>query len=158
MTVLPPLNFPAYSFRIKTEGQRKYIFDNIRKRYVILTPEEWVRQHLITYLTEEKKYPASLMAVEMPLKINQLEKRADIVIFSRQGKPLMIIECKAPGIKIAQNAFDQAARYNMDMKVEYLVVSNGLVHYCARLAHGEGTWEFLGGIPDYLAAGIRPLD
>jgi predicted type IV restriction endonuclease len=147
--MMQALNFPAYSFRIKTEQQRNYIFDNIRKRYVILTPEEWVRQHLTTYLTEEKKYPASLMAVEMSLKINKMERRADIVLFSRLGKPYMIVECKAPGVKVTQGAFDQAARYNMDMKVEYLVVSNGLVHYCARLNHTDHTWEFMKEIPDF---------
>lgn len=152
------LNFPAYSFKIKTEEQRNYIFDNIRKRYVILTPEEWVRQHLITYLTEEKKYPASLMAVEMSLKINKMERRADIVLFSRLGKPFMIVECKAPGVKITQNAFDQAARYNMDMKVEYLVVSNGLVHYCALLNHADHSWEFLKEIPGFIQSGLNTAD
>ncbi|MGF1587541.1 MAG: type I restriction enzyme HsdR N-terminal domain-containing protein [Bacteroidales bacterium] len=152
------LNFPAYTFKIKTEEQRNYIFDNIRKRYVILTPEEWVRQHLITYLTEEKKYPASLMAVEMSLKINKMERRADIVLFSRLGKPFMIVECKAPGVKITQNAFDQAARYNMDMKVEYLAVSNGLVHYCARLNHADHSWEFLREIPDFIRSGLNTAD
>jgi predicted type IV restriction endonuclease len=147
--MMQSLNFPAYTFRIKTEEQRNYIFDNIRKRYVILTPEEWVRQHLATYLTEEKKYPAALMAVEMSLKINKLERRADIVLFSRDGKPFMIVECKAPGVKVTQNTFDQAARYNMDMKVEYLVISNGLVHYCARLNHADHSWEFLKEIPGF---------
>jgi predicted type IV restriction endonuclease len=141
------LNFPEYKFTIKTEEQRNYIFDNIRKRYVFLTPEEWVRQNLISYLVEEKKYPASLIAVEMPLRINRLERRADIVLFSREGKPLVIAECKSPDIKISQKAFDQAARYNMDMKVAFLIVSNGMVHYCAKLDHALGTWEFLNEIP-----------
>ena len=146
---MQPLNLPQYSFKIKSEGQRKYIFDNIRKRYVILTPEEWVRQHLTAWLVQEKKYPASLIAVEMPLRINRMERRADIVLYSSRGKPFMIIECKAPGIKISQKAFDQAARYNMDIKVNYLVVSNGLVHYCARLDHKKANWSFLSGIPEY---------
>jgi type I site-specific restriction-modification system R (restriction) subunit len=149
------LNFPEYQFTIKTEGQRNYIFDKIRKRYVFLTPEEWVRQHLISYLIDEKNYPASLIAVEMSLKINRLERRADIVLFSRDGIPLVIAECKSPDIKISQKAFDQAARYNMDMKVEYLVVSNGLVHYCARLDHGRETWEFLREIPCFPVQGMN---
>ena len=155
---MQPLNLPQYSFKIKSEGQRKYIFDNIRKRYVVLTPEEWVRQHLTAWLVQEKKYPASLIAVEMPLRINRMERRADIVLYSNLGKPFMIIECKAPGIKISQKAFDQAARYNMDIKVNYLVVSNGLVHYCAKLDHDGGTWEFLREIPDFDAATIRNWD
>lgn len=152
------LNLPEYSFKIKSEGQRKYIFDNIRKRYVVLTPEEWVRQNLTTYLVEEKNYPASLIAVEMSLKINRMERRADIVLFSKLGNPLIIIECKAPGIKISQMVFDQVALYNMDMKVEYLIVSNGLVHYCAKLYHNERRWEFLKQIPDYSSLLITPGD
>ena len=156
--MMHPLNFPEYSFRIRAEGQRNYIFDNIRKRYVILTPEEWVRQHMVTYMIEEKKFPSTLISVEMTMKINQTVKRADIVLFSRRALPLMIIECKAPGIKITQKAFDQAARYNMDIKVEYLVVSNGLVHYCARLNHRQNSWEFMKEIPDFLTAAIRNED
>jgi len=143
------LNFPRYSFRIKSEGQRKHIFDNIRKRYVLLTPEEWVRQHLISYLVEDRKYPASLLAVEMPLKINRMERRADLVLFSKNGDPLLIAECKAPGVKITQGAFDQVARYNLDMKVRYLIVSNGTVHYCAELDHVRGVWSFLRQIPAF---------
>lgn len=147
--MLPQLNLPEYSFKIKSEGQRKYIFDNIRKRYVVLTPEEWVRQNLIAYLVNDKKYPASLIAVEMPVKINRLEKRADIVLFSKQGIPIIIAECKAPGIKISQKVFDQAALYNLDMKVEYLIISNGMVHYCAELNHLEKKWRLLPEIPEF---------
>ncbi len=155
---MQPLNLPQYSFKIKSEGQRNYIFDNIRKRYVVLTPEEWVRQHLIAWLVEEKNYPASLIAVEIPLRINRMERRADIILYSSLGKPFIIIECKAPGIKISQKAFDQAARYNIGLKVNYLVVSNGLVHYCAKLDHDVGTWKFLKEIPDFDAATIRNWD
>jgi predicted type IV restriction endonuclease len=147
------LNLPDYSFQIKSKGQRKYIFDNIRKRYVFLTPEEWVRQNLAAYLVREKNFPASLIAVEMSLRINRMDKRADIVLFSRHGAPVVIVECKAPDVKITQKVFDQAALYNMDMKVEYLIVSNGLVHYCAKLDHREQTWSFLPEIPDYFSAG-----
>jgi type I site-specific restriction-modification system R (restriction) subunit len=153
--MLQQLNLPYYSFKIKSEGQKKYIFDNIRKRYVVLTPEEWVRQNLTSWLIAEKKYPASLIAVEMQLKINRMVRRADIVLFSREGKPFIIVECKAPGVKISQKAFDQAARYNMDMKVEYLIISNGLVHYCARLDHVAGSWSLLGEVPDFPPAGGR---
>ena len=143
------LNLPEYSFKIKSEGQRKYIFDNIRKRFVVLTPEEWVRQNMIAWLTREKNYPASLISVELQMKHNRMKRRADVVLFGRDGKPLMILECKAPGVRITQKAFDQAARYNLDMKVEYLVVTNGLDHYCARINHVEGSWEFTPEIPDF---------
>ncbi len=152
--MLPQLNLPDFSFKVKTEGQRKYIFDKFRKRYVILTPEEWVRQNMAAYLVNEKKFPSSLMAVELALTINGMAKRADIILFSRQGKPLIIVECKAPAIKISQKVFDQAALYNMDMKAEYLLVTNGMVHYCARLNHVAGTWNFLPDIPDYLSSGL----
>ncbi len=152
--MMQQLNLPDYSFKIKSERQRKYIFDNIRRRWVVLTPEEWVRQNLIAYLIAEKNYLASLIAVEMPLKINRMEKRADIVLFSKQGTPLIIIECKSPGVKISQKVFDQAALYNMDMKVEYLVVSNGLVHYCAKLDHSNRTWKFLEKIPDFASVSV----
>jgi hypothetical protein len=147
--MLPQLNLPEYSFQIKTAGQRKYIFDNIRKRYVVLTPEEWIRQNFAAYMINEKKFPASLIAIEMPLKINRLEKRADIVFFSRQGVPLIIAECKAPGVKITQKVFDQVALYNMDMKVLYFIVTNGMVHYCAELDHHKKNWKFLSQVPDY---------
>ena len=119
------LNLPAYQYKIKTDGQRKQIFDRIRKKYVALTPEEWVRQHFINFLIEQKKYPESLMMVEMKLKYNRQQKRGDIVIYNNLGKPCVIVECKSPEIKITQDVFDQAARYNMTLKVEYLLVTNG---------------------------------
>ncbi|MFP4365919.1 MAG: type I restriction enzyme HsdR N-terminal domain-containing protein [Bacteroidales bacterium] len=150
--MLPQLNLPEFSFKVKSDGQRKYIFDNIRKRYVVLTPEEWVRQNFIAYLINEKKYPASLIAVEMPLKINRLKKRADIVLFSGLGLPMIIVECKAPGVKITQKVFDQAALYNLDLKVGHLIVSNGMVHYCAELNHNERKWELLPEIPEFRSA------
>jgi hypothetical protein len=152
--MLPQLNLPDYSFKVKTEGQRKYIFDKIRKRYVVLTAEEWVRQNMAAYLVNEKNFPSSLMAVELALTINGMVRRADIILFSRQGKPLIIVECKAPAIKISQKVFDQAALYNMDMKAEFLLVTNGMVHYCARLNHVAGTWSFLPDIPDYVSSGL----
>lgn len=114
-----------------------------------MTPEEWVRQHLVSYLVEDRKYPASLIAVEMPLKYNRMERRADLVLFSKQGNPLLIAECKAPTIKITQEALDQAVRYNIVLKVCYLVITNGIEHYCARLDKESGSWEFLDQIPGY---------
>ena len=143
------LNLPTYSFNIKFIEQRKYIFDFIRKKYVILTPEEWVRQNFLKYLVEEKKYPASLIAVEKEFKLNNLSKRSDAVIYNKQGNPYLIIECKAPEVKIGQKVFDQIARYNMVLNVELLVVTNGLQHFCCKLDAENDTYYFLKEIPDY---------
>jgi len=143
------LNLPTYSFNIKFIEQRKYIFDFIRKKYVILTPEEWVRQNFLKYLVEEKKYPASLIAVEKEFKLNNLSKRSDAVIYNKQGNPYLIIECKAPEVKIDQKVFDQIARYNMVLNVELLVVTNGLQHFCCKLDAENDTYYFLKEIPDY---------
>ncbi len=143
------LNLPTYLFKIKSEGQRKFIFDSIRKKYVVLTPEEWVRQNFIQYLINEKKYPSSLIAIEMALTLNKLSKRTDIVLFDRQGNPVIIVECKSPKVKITQDTFDQIARYNMKLKVNYLIVTNGITHYCCRMDYEDNTYSFLKDIPDY---------
>ncbi len=143
------LNLPTYLFKIKSEGQRKFIFDSIRKKYVVLTPEEWVRQNFIQYLINEKKYPSSLIAIEMALTLNKLSKRTDIVLFDRQGNPVIIVECKSPKVKITQDTFDQIARYNMKLKVNYLIVTNGITHYCCRMDYEKNTYSFLKEIPDY---------
>jgi len=144
------LNLPTYSFNIKFIEQRKYIFDFIRKKYVILTPEEWVRQNFLKYLVEEKKYPASLIAVEKEFKLNNLSKRSDAVIYNKQGDPLLIVECKAPEVKIDQKVFDQIARYNMVLHVELLIVTNGLQHFCCKLDAEMDTYYFLKEIPKYI--------
>lgn len=143
------LNLPTYSFNIKSEGERKYIFDNIRRKYVLLTPEEWVRQHFIRYLSGEKKYPLSLFGVEMHFKINKLSKRGDIIIFNRNGEAKVIVECKAPRVGINQKAFDQIARYNMKFRVDYLIVTNGIKHYCCRMDYEKGTYRYLEEIPGF---------
>ena len=116
---------------------------------MLLTPEEWVRQNFTAWLVNDKGYPLPLIAIEMALKTARMDRRADIVVFSRHGKPVMIIECKAPSVRISQKVFDQVARYNMDFKVDYLAVSNGMVHYCAKLDHEAGTWMFLKEFPDF---------
>lgn len=143
------LNLPQYDFKFKTEGQRTQIFDNIRKKYVALTPEEWVRQHFIAFLVNEKHFPASLLAVEMGLKYNKMNKRSDIVAFAKDGKPVLIVECKAPEVNISQDTFDQAARYNMTLKVKYLVVTNGLKHFCCIIDHEKQSYSYLKDIPVY---------
>lgn len=143
------LNLPTYSFKIKSDGQRKLIFDTIRKKYVALTPEEWVRQNFIRFLNEVKNYPLSLMSVELHQKIYKAQRRSDIIVFNNNGEPFMIVECKATFIKLDNKVFEQAAGYNIRLKTNYLVVTNGLKHYCCRINHTAGTWEFLDDIPVY---------
>lgn len=144
------LNLPQYSFRIKEQADRKLIFDGFRKRWVMLTPEEWVRQNIARYLTEEKHFPSSLIAIERSLKINQRDFRTDIVLFSRSGNPLVVVECKAPEVKISQLVFDQVAHYNLDLRASYLIVTNGLAHYCCKFDQQQLTHTFLPEIPDYV--------
>jgi len=143
------LNLPPFSFRTKSVEGRKLIFDAFRRRWVALTPEEWVRQNFVRYLAEVKHFPESLIAVERSLKINQRDFRADVVIFAKSGNPLVVVECKAPEVKINQQVFDQIVRYNMEFQVEYLIVTNGLSHYCCRINRMERTYAFLPEIPDY---------
>ncbi|MFZ4398673.1 MAG: type I restriction enzyme HsdR N-terminal domain-containing protein [Bacteroidales bacterium] len=143
------LNFPQFPFKARNIEKTIEIFDIIRKKYVILTDEEWVRQHCINYLIIVKKYPISLIAVEKGLTLNGLKKRTDIVVFAKDGLPKLIIECKAPQIKISNDVFDQIARYNMVLKVNYLMVTNGLQHFCCLINHQESTYSFLEEIPGF---------
>lgn len=144
------LNLPQYPIKIKKEGGKEFIFDSIRKKYLVLTPEEWVRQNFIQYLIHDKKYPASLIAIEKGLKLNELQKRAD-ALFYKDSKPHVLIEFKAPNVKITQETFEQIARYNMVFKVPYLIVSNGMDHYCSKIDFETNSFKFLKEIPDYLA-------
>ena len=144
---MQPLNYPVYDFKLKTEKQRTEIFDVVRKKYVALTPEEWVRQHTIRYLAEEKKFPLSLIAVEVSLNRGTKKQRADIVIYTTDGKPRMIVECKAPEVKITQETFFQIARYNAPLKMSYLVVTNGINHYCCKMDYENGEHRFLKEVP-----------
>jgi type I site-specific restriction-modification system R (restriction) subunit len=143
------LNLPVYNFRIKTEGRKKYIFDLVRKRFVLLTPEEWVRQHFIRYLIEEKKYPESLMAVEKQITLNGKLFRFDLLVYRRNGQPLLIAEFKAPGVKISQDTFDQVVRYNMTLKVERVVVSNGLQHFVCEIDYKQNSYKYLREVPGF---------
>lgn len=144
---MQPLNLPSYPFKIREDGKRLQIFDSFRKKYVVLTPEEWVRQHFLQFLVQEKKYPVSLIGIETGLIYNELIKRADILIYDRSGKPHLLVECKAPTVKVTQDAFDQVARYNMVFKVKYLIVSNGLHHFCCEMDYVNNTYIFLKEIP-----------
>ncbi len=142
-------NLLVYDFKVKEDNGKRVIFDSIRKQYVRLTKEEWVRQNLIRYLVEKKKYPPSLMCIEKTLKLNKTTKRADIVIYKPATTAKMIVECKSPEIKIKQDTLDQAARYNMALNVDYLLLTNGIEHFCLKLDYYEHAYVFLHQIPYY---------
>lgn len=142
------IEFSQYDFKVKREKEQSFIFDIIRKKYLLLTPEEWVRQHWLHYLVLEKKYPRSRIAVEMPTKLNKLAKRCDIVVYGKNGTPQLIVECKAGDVKISQKVFDQIARYNLSLKVKYLVVSNGSKSFCCEIDFENRKYHFLESLPD----------
>ena len=146
---MTPLNLPDYSFRIKEEKGKKYIFDTYRRKFLVLTPEEWVRQNFANYLVQDLNYPANLLSIEYSLSVNQLSKRSDIVAFNRKGQPVLIVECKAPSVKINQITFDQIATYNMQMNVPLLVVTNGLNHYCCWVDRKKKSYNFIQDIPNF---------
>lgn len=143
------LNLPPYNANIKSDNGRNIIFDVLRGKYVALTPEEWVRQNFVQYLINYKNYSRSLMNNEIPLRLNGTSKRCDTVVFSNTAVPKMIIEYKAPEIKITQKVFNQITRYNMVLKVDYLVVSNGLNHYCCKMDYENQGYIFLEDVPDF---------
>lgn len=143
------LNFPPYSFRIKNSQNRQYIFDGIRKKFVVLQPEEWVRQHVLRYLVFTKNYPKSLINVEKQLLVNELKKRYDVVVYNPDGSIFLLIECKAPEVRITQATFDQIARYNYQLEAQHLMVTNGLDHYYCEMDHVNEKYRFLEDIPDF---------
>ncbi len=143
------LNLPAYDFRYRTEGEMTLVLDVYRKRFVKLTPEEEVRQRFARYLVEEKGFPASLIMTEYSLKLNKLTRRCDILVHKPAGHPALLVECKAPEVSISQASFDQVARYNLAFKVRYLIVTNGLKHYCCQLDFETEKISFLSEIPAY---------
>ncbi len=144
-----PLNLPEYPLKVKKNGLRLSVFDRLRKRYVALTPEEWVRQHFVEYLIEEKQFPAALMANEVSLTQNGIKRRCDTLVADREGQPLVIVEYKAPEIEITQQVFDQIVRYNMVLHARYLMVSNGMTHYCCQIDYENNAYSFLSEIPCY---------
>jgi hypothetical protein len=143
------LNFPEYQFRFKNSENKVSIFDEIRKKFIILTPEEWVRQNVIHFLMYDKKYPKSLINVEKNLTINSLTKRYDVVVFNKNGSINILVECKSTDIKISQNVFDQIARYNMTLKANFLMVTNGLNHYFCIIDNENEKYLFLENLPEY---------
>jgi hypothetical protein len=143
------LNFPDFNFRFRNTGSRQEVFDPVRHKYVTLTPEEWVRQNLIAFITLIKGYPVSIIGVEKQLVLNKLSKRYDLVVFSRNGNPFLLAECKAPGVEITETTFDQAARYNMLLRAEYFLITNGIDHYTCRLDYENKQYVFIEEIPYY---------
>lgn len=143
------LHFPSYNFKVKNRQNKPYIFDRIRKKYVVLTPEEWVRQHMVCFLTKDKNYPLSHINVEKQLIINNLKKRYDIVVYNPDGSICILVECKAPKVKISQHTFDQIARYNLNLDATFLIVTNGMSHFYCKMLRKEEKYEFLREIPDF---------
>ena len=144
-----PLNLPSYPAKILKRNGKNVIFDPLRQKYVALTPEEWVRQHFVHLLTDFKGYPKGLLANEIQLDLNGSKKRCDTVLFNKDLSARMIVEYKAPNIEITQAVFDQITRYNMVLKVEYLIVSNGIRHYCCKIDYNTMQYTFLPDIPSY---------
>jgi len=143
------LNLPEYNFRIKKQDEKLLIFDTQRKRYVSLTPEEWVRQHFIRFLIEEKGYPAAYLAIEKQLSMNGMKKRCDAILYNEHALPVLIIELKAPSVSITQTTFDQVAVYNAKLKVDFFMISNGIEHYCCKVDTNNSRYEFFAELPDY---------
>jgi hypothetical protein len=147
---MEPLNLPTYLFSIKEDRGKKFIFDEIRRRYVSLTPEEWVRQHIVKFLSGEKQFPVQLISVEKGFSQNRLAKRYDLLVYDRSGRPLMIIECKSPSVEINQKTFDQATLYNQKYLAKYVLVTNGRKHYCCIVDMKKKSYSFLKDIPAYV--------
>lgn len=146
---LPQLNFPSSKFKLKESDGKLFIFDDARKKYFVLTPEEWVRQNCLHYLRDTKGFPISLLAVEKGIKINNQNLRYDIVAYSKNAKPILLVECKAPEIKISQSTFDQIAAYNIKLDVPFLMVTNGIQHYCCISNSKEARYDFLKEVPEF---------
>ena len=143
------LNLPEYDFKIKKSDDTYAIYDLLRKRYVALTSEEWVRQNFVQYLINERNFPIALMANEVSLNQNGIKRRCDTLVADRMGHPFVIVEYKAPQIQITQSTFDQIVRYNMVLHAQYLIVSNGLTHYCCKIDYEANSYSFLNDIPEY---------
>lgn len=143
------LNLPDYQFNIKSNEKGCLILDTLRRRWVKLTPEEWVRQNFVRYLIDDREFPAALMNNEISLTQNGIKRRCDTLVANQNGEPLVIVEYKAPNVEITQKTFDQIVRYNMVLKAKYLIVSNGMSHYCCKIDYENNSYSFLKEIPCY---------
>lgn len=141
------LNLPSFSYNIREINGKASIFDILRKKFVILTPEEWVRQHFVNFLIHHYRYPRSLIRLESGLRYNHLQKRSDIQVFDREGNIFLVVECKSADVKISQNTFEQVARYNHTLKAKHLAVTNGLQHFCCSVDHQKNSYNFLDDLP-----------
>ena len=146
---LPPLNLPTFSHQITQQASNHLIFDAIRKKYVALTPEEWVRQHFVHYLTGHLHYPKVWISIEGALLVNGKKKRADIVVYGRDGQPFLVVECKSYDVKLGAATFQQSSLYNYTLQAPYLVITNGMKHYCCHINRQQQTFEFQSGLPEY---------
>jgi len=149
MDLLVPLQLPPYPFKITDDNGQLTLFDVIRKKNIVLTPEEWVRQHFVQYLILQKNYPKTLIKLEGGHKLHGQSKRSDIVVYNKAGEKVLLVECKAPSVQIDQDVFDQVARYNMVHKVKLIAVTNGLQHYYCRVNFDKSSYSFLGELPAY---------
>ena len=143
------LNFPNFELRYKDIENQQYIFDIIRKKYVVAGPEEIVRQHLVHFLIHHRQYPKNLINVEKKVQLGQLNRRTDLVVFNKAGNPLLIGECKAPNVPITQKVFEQIGQYNMALKVNWLLITNGLSHYCCEIDLKNKQFKFVDDLPAY---------
>ena len=143
------VDFPPFEYKLKQEGDKTYLFDLIRKKYVALTPEEWVRQHLVNYLVRIKNYPKSLIKLESGLVYNNLAKRSDVLVFDRQGAVFLTVECKASHIKLNQSTIDQVAVYNMKYKSKFIAITNGLMHFVFEMDYKNGQFNLKNGFPEF---------
>ena len=148
------LNLPAFDVKLKKDKGTVYIWDRLRRKYIVVTPEEWVRQHFVNYLIIDRGFPAALMGNERQVILNNQRKRCDTVIYNNTLQPVMIVEYKSPEVKITQDVFDQIARYNIVLKVAYLVVSNGLQHYCCKMDYETQSYKYLPEIPVYSSLNV----
>ncbi len=149
MDQLVPLNLPPHPFRITENNGQLTIFDELRKKHIVVTPEEWVRQHFVQYLINQGKYPKSLIRLEGGLKLNGMARRSDILVFNNSGQKVLLVECKAPSVVINQQVFDQIARYNWVHRVPLLAVTNGLQHYYCKIDFEANKYTFLQDLPSY---------
>lgn len=148
MRDIEALNLPAFQFKIEQHGDEFYIYDSIRKKNILLTPEEWVRQNFIEFLIQTHQYPRSLISVEKGLKVLSLMKRSDILVYNSNGKPWLLVECKAPQIKLNDDTIYQALHYHIKLKVQFIVITNGLEHYCLKI--NESDYEFIENLPPFV--------
>ena len=144
-----PLNLPTYETKICERDGKIYIFDPLRKTHVVLTPEEWVRQHFVNFLYTCKGFPQALMANEVQITLNGMKRRCDTVVYDKELRPRVIVEYKAPSVKITKEVFAQISRYNLTLRVDFLIISNGLKHYCCRMDYTNNSYTFLNDIPEY---------